>query len=82
MAWLVAAKSFLKKKPRKEIKLKQEENLKMDRKVILWIIIAILIIAVVYVVFLRGGSTGQVVQTAQSAGQVASQASSGMVGGC
>ena len=52
----------------------------MERKVILWIIIAILIIATVYVEFFKGGSTGQVVQTAQTAGQVAS--SSGMVGGC
>jgi len=51
----------------------------MDRKVILWIIIAILIIAVVYFTFLKGGSTGNVISTAQSAGQVAS---SGMVGGC
>ena len=51
----------------------------MERKVILWIIIAILIIATVYVVFFKGSGTGAVVQSAQSAGQVAS---SGMVGGC
>ena len=58
---------------------KEMKGGKMDKKVILWIIIAILIIAVVYIVFFNGGNTGNVVTTAQSAGQVAS---SGMVGGC
>ena len=51
----------------------------MDKKVILWIIIAILVIAVIYITFFRGGSTGSVISAGQSAGQVAS---SGMVGGC
>ncbi len=52
----------------------------IDKKTILWIIIAVLAIAVLYVVFFRGsGTTGQVVQSAQTVGQVAS---SGMVGGC
>ncbi len=52
----------------------------MDMKnVILWIVITILVLAVIYVVFLKGGSTGSAISTAQSVGQVAS---SGMVGGC
>jgi len=54
----------------------------MEKKVILWIVIAILIIAVVFV-SIKTGNTGQVVSTTQSAGQATSQvASSGMVGGC
>ncbi len=48
-------------------------------KIILWAIIAILTIAVIYVVFFRGGvSSGSVVST----GQAVKQASGGMVGGC
>ena len=55
-------------------------NTKMDTKnVVLWIVIAILVIAVVYVVFFKGGSTGSAISAGQSVGQVAS---SGMVGGC
>ena len=53
----------------------------MDKKIILWIIIAILVVAVIYITFFRGGSTGSVINAAQSAGQVASSGS-GMVGGC
>ena len=53
---------------------------KMDKKIVMWIVIAILAIAVVFVtVKTLGSGTGQVVSTA---GQVASSASSGMVGGC
>ena len=52
----------------------------MDKKTILWIIIAILAVAVLYVVFFKGSGTGSAIQSAgQAAGQVAS---SGMVGGC
>ena len=52
----------------------------MDKKTILWVIIAILAVAVLYVTFFKGAGTGQAIQ---SAGQAASQvASSGMVGGC
>jgi hypothetical protein len=50
----------------------------MDKKIILWIIIAILAIAVLYVVFKAGSGTGQVVR---SAGQAAGNLR-GMVGGC
>ncbi len=52
---------------------------KMDKKIILWIIIALLVIGVIYVTFFKGGSTANVVNAANTAGQVAS---SGMVGGC
>lgn len=50
----------------------------MDKKTILWIIIAILAIAVLYIVFFKGSGTGQAVSTA---GQAA-QSYGGMVGGC
>lgn len=53
----------------------------MDTKrIVLWIVIAILAIVVIYVAFFRGGSSGQIIS---SAGQVVkSSYSSGMVGGC
>ena len=52
----------------------------MDKKIIMWIVIAILVVAVIYITLRTGGSgTGQAVS---SAGQVASSASGGMVGGC
>ena len=52
----------------------------MDRKIVLWVVIAILVIAVIFVT-IKGTSAGvgQIGQAASSAGQVAS---SGMVGGC
>lgn len=55
----------------------------MDTKrIVLWIVIAILAIVVIYVAFFKGGSgIGQ--SAVSSAGQVAkSSYSSGMVGGC
>ena len=51
------------------------------KKIILWAIIAILAIAVVYVVFFRGSGISVVSNAASSAGQ-AVQSSAGMVGGC
>ena len=49
-------------------------------KIVLWVIIGILLVAVVYTVFFQGSaSTGSVLSP--SAGQAAG-ASSGMVGGC
>ena len=53
----------------------------MDKKIIMWIIIAILVIAVIFITIktMNLGATGQVVS---SAGQAASSAGSGMVGGC
>ena len=44
------------------------EAAKMEKKVILWIVIAILAIAVLYVVFFKGSGTGSVIQ---SSGQAA-----------
>ena len=39
------------------------EAVKMDNKVILWIVIAILAVVVIYVTFFNGFRTGQAVQT-------------------
>ncbi len=58
---------------------------KMDKKFILWIIIAVLILVVLYLVFKAGSnaSGNTVIETANAAKSVVqSQASSGMVGGC
>ncbi len=56
-------------------------ELKMDiKKIIMWIITALLAIAVIYVVFFRGaggGTGGAISSTAQAV-----QSSGGMVGGC
>jgi hypothetical protein len=55
-------------------------NKTMDTKtIVLWIVIAVLAIATIYVMFFQGGTSGNAVSAGQSAGQVAS---SGMVGGC
>jgi flagellar basal body-associated protein FliL len=62
----------------KETEDKGVKGGKMNRKIILWIIIAILAIAVLYVVFNVSSGTGQAVQ---SAGQAAGNLR-GMVGGC
>ena len=52
----------------------------MDKKMIMWVIIAVLVVAVIFVTIKTMGSgTGQAVSTAS---QVASSAGSGMVGGC
>lgn len=60
--------------------LKGGKTIKMERKIILWIVIGILFIAVLFLVF-KAGVAGNVVQSAGStAKSVAS--SSGMVGGC
>jgi len=53
----------------------------MDKKTMLWIVIALLAIAFVYITFFKGSGTGQAVSAAQTAGQVV-KSSSGMVGGC
>ena len=50
------------------------------KKLVLWIVIAILVIAVVYVLFIKGASSGSAIDAVKTTGQVAS--SSGMVGGC
>ncbi len=54
-------------------------KMKIDlKKIILWIIIAILAIAVIYVLFFKGSASGNVIS---STGQAA-QSYGGMVGGC
>mgnify|MGYP001600712581 CR=1 FL=1 len=52
----------------------------MDRKIIMWAVIAVLVAAVIFLT-LKAPATGQVVS---SAGQVVGQvpSSGGMVGGC
>lgn len=65
--------------------MKGGKSIKMDRKIMMWGIIAILFIATLFLVF-KAGTTGNVV-AAQSAGSAVksaatSAASSGMVGGC
>ena len=54
---------------------------KMDRKIIMWIAIAVLVIAVIFLTLKSPASTAN---AASSAGQAAASqvASSGMVGGC
>jgi len=49
------------------------------KKLVLWIVIAILVIAVIYVLFIKGASSGAAIDAVKTTGQVAS---SGMVGGC
>ncbi len=58
---------------------KKVDKFKVNKRVILWIIIAILAIAVIYVVFFRDATTGQAIA---STTQQAARSSSGMVGGC
>jgi len=56
---------------------------KMDRKVILWIIIGILILAVLFLVFKAGSNAGSAVVESAGAIKSASQsAAASMVGGC
>ncbi|GIU68175.1 MAG: hypothetical protein KatS3mg001_025 [Candidatus Pacearchaeota archaeon] len=49
-------------------------------KIILWIIIGILLIAVIYTIFFKGSGTGSATLSTE-AGKAA-QAYAGMVGGC
>lgn len=54
----------------------------MDTKrIVLWIVIAVLAVVVIYVAFFRGGG-GVDQSTVSSVGQVAKSSYSGMVGGC
>ena len=50
------------------------------QKVVLWVIIGVLLLAVIYTVFFQGGSTTST-SLSSTAGQAAS-VYSGMVGGC
>ncbi len=73
-----------KEQPNEEEPLKEQEKkggkFKVNKRIILWVIVAILAIAVIYVVFFRNNAT--VGQAIASAGQAARSSSSGMVGGC
>jgi len=52
---------------------------KMNKKIIMWIVIAVLVAGVIFLTLKAPSSASQV---ASSTGQVVQQASSGMVGGC
>lgn len=58
----------------------KKDGIKMNRRTILWIVIAILAILVIYVFFFTG-SSGNVASATQTSGQVANTYG-GMVGGC
>ncbi len=49
-------------------------------KIVIWVIIGFLLLAVIYTVFFRGAADTN--SLASTAGQAVSSASSGMVGGC
>lgn len=55
--------------------------MQMNRRTILWIVIAVLFVATLFISF-KAGSGGSVVQTAQTATQTLSSSSNAMVGGC
>ena len=50
----------------------------MDRKIVLWIVIGILFVAVLFITFNAGTGTSEVIANTANAAQSAS----GMVGGC
>ncbi len=60
---------------------KKGSKFKVNKRIILWVIIAILAIAVIYVVFFKDATSSAqvIVSTGQ---QAARSTSSGMVGGC
>ena len=57
---------------------------KMNKKIVMWIVIGVLVLAVVYLTFKAGNtsSAGAVVQSAGAVKSAAQSAASGMVGGC
>ena len=56
----------------------------MERRIVLWIVIAVLFIAVLFLTFKIGAGNAEVVKTTATAASSVekSAASSGMVGGC
>ena len=69
------------KTPEENMENKILKGGKMEtQKVVLWVIIGVLLLAVIYTVFFQGGSTTST-SLSSTAGQAAS-AYSGMVGGC
>ena len=65
-------------------KVKGGKTIKMDRRIVMWIVIGVLFIAVLFLIFKAGGggATGNAIQTAGNAVKSAAPSSSGMVGGC
>jgi hypothetical protein len=51
----------------------------MDRNIVLWIVIGILVVLVIYVTFFNGSADNSTLSAGKTAGEVAY---SGMVGGC
>lgn len=63
-------------------KVKGGKTNNMDRRILMWIVIGILFVAVLFLIFKAGGgATGNAVQSAGSAAKSVAP-SSGMVGGC
>ncbi len=65
--------------------LKGGQIMKMDKKVVLWIVIGVMLVLLLYLTFFKGGaSASQVGNVASSVQSVGSAAPSygGMVGGC
>lgn len=66
-------------------KMKGGKNIIMEKRIIMWIVIGALFLAVLYLTFKAGGpSVGVAANIAQSTGSAGSAAASsgGMVGGC
>lgn len=59
-----------------------ERRSKMNKRIVLWVVIGLLFAVALFLTFKAGAGTGNVVQTASAAQSAASSASSGMVGGC
>jgi len=57
-------------------------KIKIDRDMLIWIVIAILALVVLYVTFFPGAATSPSASAATSAGQTAQASYGGMVGGC
>ncbi len=66
-------------------KVKGGKSILMEKRIVLWIIIGALFLAVLFLTFKTGGagaSTGNVVQSAGIAAKSVASSSGGMVGGC
>jgi len=62
-------------------KMKGGKNIIMEKRIVMWVVIAALFLAVLYLTFKAGNpSAGTATNVAQAAGNAVS--SSGMVGGC
>ena len=65
-------------------KMKGGKTIKMERRLLLWIVVGVLFVAVLFLIFKAGaaGNAGAVAQSVGSAAQSAASSSSAMVGGC